>query len=66
MMKTTVQVELPQELTNRALAFVADGWASDMNELLTEALRRFLESHSASVTEAMVLDDVEWGLRGKD
>jgi len=27
------------------------GWATDINELLTESLRRFLESHSARVTE---------------
>jgi hypothetical protein len=66
MTKTTIQAELPPELTARALAFVADGWASDFNELLADALRRFLESHSARVTEAFVLDDVQWGLHGEE
>ena len=64
MTKTTIQAELPPELTARALAFVKDGWASDLNELLADALRRFLESHSARVTESMVMSDVQWGLHG--
>jgi hypothetical protein len=66
MTKTTIQAELPPELTARALAFVQEGWASDFNELLADALRRFLESHSARVTEAMVMSDVQWGLRGNN
>jgi hypothetical protein len=66
MTKTTIQAELPLELTARALTFVQEGWASDFNELLADALRRFLESHSARVTESMVLSDVQWGLHGHD
>ncbi len=66
MTKTTIQAELPPELTARALTFVQEGWASDFNELLADALRRFLESHSARVTEEMVMEDVKWGLHGKD
>ena len=34
--------------------------------LLADALRRFLESHSARVTESMVMSDVQWGLHGDD
>ena len=66
MSKTTIQAELPPELTAQALTFVKDGWASDFNELLAYALRRFLESHSARVTESMVMNDVQWGLHGDD
>jgi len=66
MTKTTIQAELPPEVTAQALAFVNDGWAFDFNELLADALRRFLESHSARVTENFVLSDVEWGLHGND
>lgn len=66
MPKTIIQAELPQELTAQALTFVQEGWASDFNQLLADALRRFLESHSARLTESMVLNDVEWGLRGED
>jgi len=63
---TLIQAELPPELTDRARSFVEEGWAADMNELLAEALRRFLESHSGDLTEAMIQDDVNWGLHGKD
>lgn len=66
MTKITIQAELPPELTARALTFIQEGWASDLNELLADALRRFLESHSTRVTEAMVLSDVQWGLHGHD
>jgi hypothetical protein len=48
----------PPELTARALAFVADGWISDFNDLLAGSLRRFLEPHSARVSEAFVLADL--------
>ncbi len=66
MNKTVIQAELPPELTARAQTYVNEGWAADFNELLADALRRFLESHSSRVTEAFVMDDVQWGLHGND
>lgn len=59
MKKTVIQAELPPELTARARSYVEEGWAADFNELLADALRRFLESHSARVTETFVMDDVK-------
>lgn len=61
---TIIQAELPPELTDRARSFVEEGWASDINEVLAEALRRFLDSHSGELAEAMMKDDVNWGLHG--
>jgi hypothetical protein len=66
MTKTVIQAELPPELTARARSYVEEGWASDFNELLAEALRRFLESHSSRVTETFVMEDLNWGLHGND
>ncbi len=66
MPNTTITAELPTELAARAQEFVKEGWSGDMNELLAEALRRFLESHSAPLTEAFVMDDVRWGLHGDE
>ena len=57
---------LEAELAAQARAFVAEGWATDLNELLAEALRRFLESHEGSLTESFVREDVQWGLHGRD
>jgi PIN domain nuclease of toxin-antitoxin system len=45
-----------------AKAFVEEGWATDVNELLAEALRRYLESHSSQLSETFIREDVEWGL----
>lgn len=66
MPSTSIQAKLPDELTARALSFVEEGWASDFDDLLAEALGRFLESHTALLTESMVMADVQWGLHGHD
>ena len=65
-MKTTIRTELPSELIDRARAFVSEGWVGDLDELLAEALRRYLESHSSELTEAFLREDVEWGLHGRE
>ncbi len=61
-----IQTHLPPELTAWARSYVEEGWATGFDELLAEALRRFLESHPARVTESLVMEDVRWGLHGKD
>ena len=65
-MKTNVTAELPRELVAQARAFVEAGWAADFDALLAESLRRYLESHSAALTEAFVREDVAWGLHGRE
>lgn len=66
MQKTVIEAELPPELASRAREFVEQGWAGNFNELLAEALRRFLESHPGEVAEAFAMEDVKWGLDGRD
>jgi hypothetical protein len=63
-MSTAIQADLPPELLAQARAFVEEGWATDVNELLAEALRRYLESHSSQLSETFIREDVEWGLNG--
>jgi Arc/MetJ-type ribon-helix-helix transcriptional regulator len=65
-MKTAIHVELPQELVSEARVFVSEGWAGDFDEVLADALRRYLESHSSRLAENFVREDVEWGLKGHD
>jgi hypothetical protein len=65
-MKTPIQAELPPELVLQTRSFVEEGWASDLNELLAEALRRYLESHSSRLAESFLREDVAWGLRGRE
>jgi hypothetical protein len=63
-MTTSIQAELPEQLLLQAQTLVHDGWATDINEILADALGRYLESHSAELTEAFMREDVEWGLHG--
>ena len=65
-MTTTIELEIPEQLLAQAQAMVREGWAADINEILTDALGRYLESHSAELTEAFMREDAEWGLRGRD
>ena len=65
-MKTAIQAELPEELVKEARAFVEQGSVSDFNELLAEALRRYLESHSTRLAESFIREDMAWGLRGRE
>jgi Arc/MetJ-type ribon-helix-helix transcriptional regulator len=64
--KTVVQTEIPDRLLVQAQTLVAAGWFRDLNELMLDALRRFLESHRADMMEAFIRQDVEWGLSGKE
>ena len=65
-MKTAIQAELPDQLVADARAFVKEGWAGSFDELLAEALRRYLESHSSRLAESFIREDVNWGLRGRE
>ena len=64
-MNMPIQAELPESLIAKAEALVHAGWANNLNDLLADALRRYLESHSESLAESFILEDVEWGLHGK-
>jgi hypothetical protein len=65
-MKTSIQADLPEDLISQARAFIEEGWKSDFSELLAEALRGYLDSHSSCITENFIREDVTWGLHGKD
>ena len=49
-----------------ARAFVEEGWVGNFDELLADALRRYLESHSSRLAESFIEEDVAWGLRGRE
>jgi hypothetical protein len=64
-MTTSIQADIPDQLVQQAAILISDGWAKDLDEILTDALRRYLSSHSAELSEAFIREDVEWGLRGE-
>jgi Arc/MetJ-type ribon-helix-helix transcriptional regulator len=65
-MNNTLNAEIPNQLWQQAQTLVQQGWASNLQELVNEALRRYLESHQDVLTESYIQDDVKWGLHGED
>lgn len=61
-----IQAEIPDALLLQAQSLVQRGWANNMQELVTESLRRYLESHQETLTEQFIHEDVTWGLYGDD
>jgi len=65
-MSAAIQINLPEELRAQAQRLIEEGWVADMDELVGEALRRYLESHGPTLKEAFVREDVAWGLHGEE
>lgn len=62
----TIQTVIPEEIYNKAMDLVKQGWYRDADEIFLEAIRRFLDLHQPDLMEKFVRDDVEWGLHGQD
>lgn len=62
----TIQADIPVGLLNQMQTLIEAGWFRDVDELMSDALRRFLESHRAELMERFIREDVEWGLRGDE
>ncbi len=60
----TIQAEIPEQLYKVANGLVKEGWFRDEEEIFSEAIRRFLDSHHRELMEKFILEDVEWGLNG--
>ena len=62
----TVQTEIPENLYKGATALAKEGWFRNEQEVFSEAIRRFLESHQPELMDRFIMEDVEWGLHGKE
>jgi hypothetical protein len=65
-MANGIQTTIPDRLAQQARRMVERGWAPDVESIVAESLRRYLESHQENLTEQFLREDVEWGLRGSD
>ena len=63
---TVVQTEIPDSLLQQAQNLVAAGWFRSLDEVMLDALRRYVESHRGELMEAFIRQDVEWGLYGEE
>lgn len=61
----TVQARIPDRLDRAMDALVERGWFENRNQIVQEAIRRFLEAHRPELMERFIREDVEWGLRGR-
>jgi len=65
-MNIHIETEMPEQLARQTQALGEQGWASDINALIVEAVRRCCETHQGALTEAFLREDVQWGLHGDD
>ena len=63
-MNTDFQTHIPEQLNKQMQILISDGWFSNMDEIISDALRRFLDSHKPEIMERSIQEDVEWGLSG--
>lgn len=65
-MSSAIHAEIPDQLWQQAQTLVKQGWTCNMEEVVNESLRRYLESHQDVLTESFIQEDVEWGLHGSN
>ena len=65
-MNNTIQMTLPPKVYEQVRLLVAEGWFKDENDILLEALRRFLDAHHPELMEQFIREDTDWGLHGKE
>jgi len=63
---TAVEARFPERLLDEAKALVKEGWFQDLDSVLQEALRRYLDAHRSELLDRFVREDIAWGLGGKD
>jgi len=62
----TVQAELPEQLYKKVQSLVKEGWFRDADVIVSEATRRFVETHETELMEKFIREDAEWGLHGDE
>ena len=62
----TIQTEIPLGLLTEVQKLVDAGWFRSLDEVVLDALRRFVESRRTELMEEFIREDIEWGLAGGD
>lgn len=60
------ETKIPAELFAEIQSLVNTGWFRSVDDVVLNALRRFLDSHREELMEGFLRQDVEWGLCGQD
>ncbi len=59
-----ITVECLDRIHGQLEQMVHAGWIKTAEEVVIEALQRYVDSHGCDLNEAQILKDVEWGLLG--
>jgi hypothetical protein len=62
----TLTLEYPDKLDEQVKTLVNSGWAQSAEQLVLDALKRYLETHRLEVLERQLRSDIEWGISGND
>jgi Arc/MetJ-type ribon-helix-helix transcriptional regulator len=62
----TIETEVPLGLLTQVQKLVDSGWFLSLDDVMLDALRRFVESHRTEIMEEFIGEDIEWGLRGDE
>lgn len=65
-MTSVIHAEVPDRLWQQAQAMVEQGGFTNIESLVAESLRRYIDSHQQVLTDEFVRGDVEWGLNGRE
>lgn len=61
-----IKTKIPDQLWQQAQSMVEQGRINNIDSLITESIRRYIESHQQTTNEDFIREDVNWGLHGKD
>lgn len=61
-----IEAEIPAQLFTEMQSLVDAGWFRSVDDIVLDALRRFLDSHREELMHGLLREDLEWGLRGRD
>ena len=62
----TIKTEVPLGLLTQVQKLIEAGWFRSLDDVVLDALRRFVESHRNELMEEFIREDVEWGLHGDE
>ncbi|NOR69161.1 MAG: CopG family transcriptional regulator [Methylomarinum sp.] len=65
-MSMHIETNIPDELWKQAQNMVEQGWVKNMDSLITESIRRYIEFHQQTTSGTFIREDVDWGLYGDD
>jgi Arc/MetJ-type ribon-helix-helix transcriptional regulator len=62
----TVKTQVPIQIRKEMQRLITDGWYRSEDDLILDALRRFLSTHRADLLTQQIREDIEWGLYGQE